>query len=208
MLSCHSFTTDACGNCVRLGNTPSLSSGLEIFIVQQLTRFAHVRHVPHTMADDTPPSSSTRPVTAGHDTRTDAHDAPGQQQPGPTQAPEEADALCVRVEAFGSGVPLHDGLSVSRGATVDDLVQLVLSSVTLHPRTCTLRLFVGHGGTELSDRSLRIADSALATEQHQPLVAFPVMCTSLLPLSLGCRWRARFRVGVPSNSREHCNRAR
>jgi len=86
----------------------------------------------------------------------------------------------VQVEAFGSGVLLHDGLTVSLDATVADLRQLVRSSARLPPRTRTMRLFVGHGGTEMDDSEMKIASiPALAAGEcdDTPLVVFPTLCT-------------------------------
>ena len=86
----------------------------------------------------------------------------------------------VQVEAFGSGVLLHDGLTVSLDATVADLRQLVRSSARLPPRTRTMRLFVGHGGAELSDDDAKLASiPALAAGECDgtPLVVFPTLCT-------------------------------
>jgi len=85
----------------------------------------------------------------------------------------------VQVEAFGSGVLLHDGLAVSLEATIAELQQLVLSSARLPPRTRTVRLFVGHGGTELDDSDAKLASipSLVAAEADgTPLVVFPTMC--------------------------------
>ena len=86
----------------------------------------------------------------------------------------------VQVEAFGSGVLLHDGLTVYLDATVADLRQLVRSSARLPPRTRTMRLFVGHGGTEMDDSEMKIASiPALAAGEcdDTPLVVFPTLCT-------------------------------
>mgnify|MGYP006883392848 FL=1 len=103
----------------------------------------------------------------------------------PMQQPEQeqlrsSDKLHVPVEAFGSGVVLHDGLSVPLDATVADLRQLVLSSTAGPLRTRTLRLFVGHGGSELTHDAMPIAESELATEldEPEPLVVFRTLCTS------------------------------
>ena len=83
----------------------------------------------------------------------------------------------LRVEAFGSGVVLHEGLGVALNATVGVLRQLVRSSVTLSHRTRSIRLFVGHGGAELDDDATLIANTPLATNvDHKPLVAFPKLC--------------------------------
>jgi len=86
----------------------------------------------------------------------------------------------VQVEAFGSGVLLHDGLAVSLDATVADLRQLALSNARLPPRTRSLRLFVGHGGTELDNSDAKLASiPALAAGEcdDTPLVVFPTLCT-------------------------------
>jgi len=94
----------------------------------------------------------------------------------------------VQVEAFGSGVVLHDGLSVSLDATVADLRQLVLSSVRLPPRRRTVRLFVGHGGIELDNDDAKLAwipAVASAEPGEQPLVVFPTLCTSRAPRKRG-----------------------
>ena len=109
-------------------------------------------------SDDTAASSAQKRIRSGVATR-DIH---------------------VQVEAFGSGVLLHDGLAVSLDATIADLKQLVLSSARLSPRTRRLRLFVGHGGTELDDSVAKLASipSLVAAEADgTPLVVFPTMCT-------------------------------
>ena len=88
----------------------------------------------------------------------------------------------VQVEAFGSGTILHAGLDIPSNNSVGDLRQLVLSSIKRPPRTRTVRLFVGHGGTELDndDESLLSRSLAAADLDTTPLVVFPVTCTSML----------------------------
>ena len=88
----------------------------------------------------------------------------------------------VQVEAFGSGAILHGGLDVPTNKSVGDLRELVLSSIKLPPRTRTVRLFVGHGGTELDkdDQALLSGSLAAVDLDTTPLVAFPVICTSVL----------------------------
>jgi len=98
-----------------------------------------------------------------------------QQQGGADAVPE----LRVAVEAFGSGVLLHPGLPVSPGATVGDLRRIVMASVPLPPRTRTMRLFAGHGGAELdNDEAVLTASPLLETDSDNPVVVFPVACTS------------------------------
>ena len=95
----------------------------------------------------------------------------------------------VQVEAFGSGVLLHDGLTVYLDATVADLRQLVRSSARLPPRTRTMRLFVGHGGAELSDDDAKLAAiPALAAGECDgtPLVVFPTLCTYHAMVAVAC----------------------
>jgi len=90
--------------------------------------------------------------------------------------------VCVRVEAFGSGKILHGGLDIPSNNSVGDLRELVLSSIKLPPRTRTVRLFVGHGGTELEkdDEALLSGSLAAVDLDTTPLVVFPVTCTSVL----------------------------
>ena len=89
----------------------------------------------------------------------------------------EAD-MCFEVEAFGSGVQLHPGLHVASDATVGDLRKLVQAAVVLPSRTRTLRLFVGHGGTELGDDSAVVSQiPAVVDVDDQLLVVFPIQCT-------------------------------
>jgi len=90
--------------------------------------------------------------------------------------------VCVQVEAFGSGIILHAGLDIPSNKSVGDLRQLALSSIKLPPRTRTVRLFVGHGGTELDndDETLLSGSLAAADLDTTPLVVFPVTCTSAL----------------------------
>ena len=111
--------------------------------------------------------------------------AADENNPGATSASADeviragADAgdIHVKVEAFGSGTVLHEGLAVFWGATVADLRKTVLARVALPPRTRTVRLFVGHGGKELDDDDTRV-DADAAALADQPLVVFPTLCTS------------------------------
>jgi len=88
----------------------------------------------------------------------------------------------VQIEAFGSGAILHGGLDVPTDKTVGDLRELVLFSIKLPPRTRTVRLFVGHGGTELDndDEALLSGSLAAVDLDTTPLVMFPVPCTCVL----------------------------
>ena len=88
----------------------------------------------------------------------------------------------VQFEAFGSGVILHRGLDVPTNKSVGDLRELVLASIKLPPRTRTVRLFFGHGGSELNndDEALLSGSLAAADFNTTPLVAFPVPCTCVL----------------------------
>jgi len=88
----------------------------------------------------------------------------------------------VQVEAFGSGAILHGGIDIPTNKSVGDLRELVLSSIKLPPRIRAVRLFVGHGGTELDeDDEVLLSGSLAAVElDTTPLVAFPVQCTSVL----------------------------
>jgi len=90
------------------------------------------------------------------------------------QAPAD---IHVQLEAFGSGVLLHEDLAIAADKAVADLRRLVLSSGALPSRTRGVRLFVDHGGAELDDDATLIADTPLATNvDHKPLVAFPKLC--------------------------------
>ena len=88
----------------------------------------------------------------------------------------------VQVEAFGSGAILHGGLDIPSNKSVGDLRELVLASIKLPPRTRTVRLFLGHGGSELdNDCETLLSESLAAVDlDTTPLVAFPVPCTSVL----------------------------
>ena len=88
----------------------------------------------------------------------------------------------VQVEAFGSGAILHGGIDVPTNKSVGDLRELVLASIKLPPRTRTVRLFFGHGGSELNndDEALLSGSLAAADFNTTPLVAFPVPCTCVL----------------------------
>ena len=88
----------------------------------------------------------------------------------------------VHVEAFGSGAILHAGLDIPSNKSVGDLRHLVLSSIRpLPPRTRSIRLFVGHGGTELDNDETSLSGSLAAVDlDATPLVAFPVSCMSAL----------------------------
>ena len=88
----------------------------------------------------------------------------------------------VQVEAFGCGAILHGGLDVPTNKSVGDLRELVASSIKLPPRTRIVRMFVGHGGTELDEDDEALLSGSLAAVDLDttPLVAFPVPCTSVL----------------------------
>ena len=134
---------------------------------------------------DAPPTKRTRLPSA------DEAAAPGNAAAscasGPLAQPllSVADAprdVHVQVEAFGSGTILHAGLDIPSNKSVGDLRQLVLSSIKRPPRTRTVRLFVGHGGTELDNDDESLLSGSLAAEDLDttPLVVFPVKCTSVL----------------------------
>lgn len=103
----------------------------------------------------------------------------------------------VRVEAFGSGVVLHEGIAVPSTGRVGYLPWLVCVSEVLPPRTRSFRLFVGHGGEEIdSDNNEPIANSVLATYHldNKPLVLFPILCTSSFAVrrqSASIQWSPR-----------------
>mgnify|MGYP000297473214 CR=1 FL=1 len=89
-----------------------------------------------------------------------------------------AKPIRLQIEAFGSGVVLHSGLDVAPDLTVRDLKSLVVSCTLLPPRTRTVRLFLGHGGTELTDDSTLLSSFPKVLECNcTPLVVFPIVCT-------------------------------
>ena len=102
-----------------------------------------------------------------------------QPVPSTDDAPRD---VRVQVEAFGSGAILHGGLDVPTNKSVGDLWELVLASIKLPPRTRTVRLFLGHGGSELDNDDAALLSESLAAVDLDttPLVAFPVPCTSVL----------------------------
>jgi len=82
----------------------------------------------------------------------------------------------IPIEAFGSGLLLHPGLPVSLSSTVGELRELVGSDLC-PPKTRTVRLFVGHGGTELEDDNMRIADTPMAADDFdKPVVVVTTQC--------------------------------
>ena len=146
---------------------------------------------------DPPPTARTRPTSTVEAVATGAQSAaPGAQFAAPgaqTGAPSTDTASSaigrdfrVQVEAFGSGAILHGGLDVPTNQPVGDLRKLVMSSIKLPPRTRAVRLFVGHGGTELDkdDEALLSGSLAAVDLDTTPLVAFPVPCTSVVALVL------------------------
>ena len=97
----------------------------------------------------------------------------------------DARELYVAIEAFGSGVLLHAGLTVPPATTVRDLRQLVLTRAQLPPGTRTVRLFVGHGGAELTNDAMLVATSAMRNlAADDALVVFPRPCTSCHSIAL------------------------
>lgn len=99
-------------------------------------------------------------------------------QPAAAAARKE---IFVQVEAFGSGVVLHVALNVDLGGTVGVLRNHVRSSVKLPADTRTVRLFLGHGGAELTNDAALVSDTPLFDElvgAENPLVVFPFVCTS------------------------------
>ena len=110
-----------------------------------------------------------------------SHETPEPTQQKRIRLEDGTHDIYLQVEAFGSGVVLHNGLRVSLGATVAELRQLVLLNAALAPRTRSVRLFVGHGGTELDDDYAKLASIpavSAAELTEKPLVAFPTLCTS------------------------------
>jgi len=135
------------------------------------------------MIDDS--DSTSRP------NQSDATSRPGEREPCAVDSAEtstedgrvaevEIVDMHVTVEAFGSGVLLHTALEIPRSATVRDLRRIVMDSVAFSPRVRSLRLFVDHGGAELDDDEVLVAQSPMVTNHGKPLVVFPLMCT-------GCR---------------------
>jgi len=85
---------------------------------------------------------------------------------------------------------LIESLEIQLDGTVADLRQRVRANHSWPPRTRTLRIFVGHGGTELDNDALPIAASALVGSVDTPLVASPVLCKSMRPAGcLVAPWR-------------------
>jgi len=127
-------------------------------------------------AQNAAPGTSTVPCT---DAASSAIGPLAQLALSAADAPRD---VCVQVEAFGSGAILHGGITIPSTNSVGDLRQLVLSSIKLPPRTRTVRLFVGHGGTELEkdDESLLSGSPAAVDLDTTPLAVFPVTCTSVL----------------------------
>ena len=83
-----------------------------------------------------------------------------------------------QVEAFGSGALLHAGLGFPSNCSVGTLRKIVLASIAVPRQTLTVRLFVGHGGTELDDDEMLVSDSPVAVDcEDTPLVALNVLCT-------------------------------
>jgi len=124
-----------------------------------------------TMADHTerpPPSKRAKRLGT----------PPLESQPPKLDSDAAPSAMHLTVEAFGSGVLLLPDLAVSTDQTVGDLRQSVFSAVNCPSNTRSIRLFVGHGGTELDNDTLLVADSAIAGEDDKPLVMFPTICTS------------------------------
>ena len=143
---------------------------------------------PHTAAPD------SQAATPGTDTIPGTDAIPGTDTGGSAIGPLTQPALNtddaprdvrVQVEAFGSGAILHGGIDVPSNKSVGDLRELVVSSIKLPPRTRTVRLFVGHGGTELDNDDETLLSESLAAVDWDttPLVVFPVQCTSVL-----CPW--------------------
>ena len=94
-------------------------------------------------------------------------------------ADERNHEVLIQVESFGSGAILHSGLKIPFDKTVGDLRKLVLSNVSLPPRTRAVRLFVGHGGAELDNDASLISDTRIAVDfDNKPLVPFAELCTS------------------------------
>jgi hypothetical protein len=105
-----------------------------------------------------------------------------QQEQHPNAVPADvaaAQLLCVSVEAAGSGVVVVPELRVHRDATVAELKEMLFKRGGGGggddgdvPTTTTVRLFLGHGGAELSDdqQSLR----AYAVPEGATLVQVPV----------------------------------
>jgi len=87
--------------------------------------------------------------------------------------------LHLRLEAFGSGKVLHNGLIMPSDSSVGDLRKHVRSAITVPPRTRIVRLFVGHGGTELDNDELLLSGTPVlqADLDNEPLVVFPALCT-------------------------------
>ena len=121
-----------------------------------------------------------------------------------------AQEIHVPVETFGSGALLEADLAIAVDKTVEHLRQLVLETVVCPVTTREVRLFVGHGGTELCDNTMLIGDSTLGDDQDKPLVVFRTLCTSLLWClrSLTIRMPAAPRIMSPTFVRSCCGRAR
>ena len=175
--------------------------GLETFFLARTTRNDHTTSctcgIDTVMSDDSQAqrprdgacSDSTTDTVVVPDPHADVADNRERSMPSRSRRRAATHDIHVQVEAFGSGVLLHDGLTVSLDATVADLRQLVRSSARLPPRTRTMRLFVGHGGAELSDDDAKLAAiPALAAGECDgtPLVVFPTLCTYHAMVAVAC----------------------
>ena len=142
-----------------------------------------------TTADDTALHDTGIPLTSrlGHVVNENDRDAALPDaaivseavQPRGHEEGADTDGICVQIEAFGSGVVLHPGLRVPFHKRLGEFRKLVFSSIVLPTRTRSIRLFIGHGGSELHDEDTLISDTPLAAAFHNtPLVVFPTVCTS------------------------------
>ena len=89
-----------------------------------------------------------------------------------------SETIDLQFEAFGSGVVLSRRNRVKLHTNTVKRLRRFVAKCVCGARTRSVRLFVGHGGTELDDDEMLVSDSPVAVDcEDTPLVALNVLCT-------------------------------
>ena len=85
----------------------------------------------------------------------------GEQPEAPQAAEENANQVRVSVENVGSGIIIIRALEINPDDTVGSLRETILSRSSSSQSLLEIKLFLGHGGAELSDNNVTLRDAGV-----------------------------------------------
>jgi len=120
-----------------------------------------------------------------------------------------SETIDLQFEAFGSGVVLSRRNRVKLHANTVKRLRRFVAKYVCGVRTRSVRLFVGHGGTELANGRQLLADTPLAAQSGKPIVVFPKLCALQMRMPLlACRKMMHFLIPRVLVHSRGCCRAR